>query len=143
MLFRSQRQASFLTDFIDAEVPARAPLVIAGDFNDWQRRVDGVLRSRLGLIEVGDAQDQRRWYERLLPDSVLSSPLMPTSLKRNSRASPRLPLLARTFPSFAPWLHLDRIYLRGCEVTAVQIPRGREWSKRSDHMPLIAQVGVR
>lgn len=138
-----QRQASFLADFIDAEVPARAPLVIAGDFNDWQRRVDGVMRSRLGLIEVGDAQDQRRWYERLLPDAMLASPLMPTSMKRNSRATPRLPRLARTFPSFAPWLHLDRIYLRGCDVESVHVPSGREWSKRSDHMPLIAQIGVR
>jgi endonuclease/exonuclease/phosphatase family metal-dependent hydrolase len=137
------RQASFLADFIDAELPARAPLVIAGDFNDWQRRVDGALRARLGVTEVGDALADRRWYERLIPSAVRNSPLVPSSLARNSRAPARPPKPARTFPSFAPWLHLDRIYLRGCDVMSVYVPRGREWARRSDHMPLVAHIKVR
>ena len=36
------RQAEFLIDFVRGEVPADAPLIIAGDFNDWQHGVDVV-----------------------------------------------------------------------------------------------------
>ena len=48
--------------------------------------------------------------------------------------------LARTFPSFAPWLTLDRIYVRGLRVNGVRVPRGIEWARRSDHAPLIAEL---
>lgn len=141
LIHRSRvRQTEFLADFVESEIPANAPLIIAGDFNDWQRRVDGLLRARLGLLEVGDAQCARPWYEHLLPESVLSQPWVASALQRRPR--PQEPLPARTFPAFAPWLHLDRIYLRGCEVESVQVPRGREWARRSDHMPLIAQIQV-
>ncbi len=144
LIHRSRvRQTEFLADFVDAEVPAHAPLIIAGDFNDWQRRVDGVLRARLGMIEVGDAQQQRHWYEQLLPESLLASPWVAAALRSQGRARPAVNRPARTFPAIAPWLHLDRIYLRGCEVQSVHVPRGREWAKRSDHMPLIAQIHIR
>ena len=36
-----------------------------------------------------------------------------------------------------PWLMLDRIYVRGLQVHDVRVPKGLEWSQRSDHMPLI------
>lgn len=143
LIHRSRvRQTQFLADFVEAEVPANAPLIIAGDFNDWQRRVDGVLRARLGMNEVGDAQEQRRWYEHLVPEAWLSAPWVSRTLQRRTRVRASRPQLARTFPSIAPWLHLDRIYLRGCEVNTVHVPSGREWAKRSDHMPLIAQVRI-
>jgi len=32
------RQARFVSDFVEQEIPAGAPLIMAGDFNDWQRR---------------------------------------------------------------------------------------------------------
>jgi endonuclease/exonuclease/phosphatase family metal-dependent hydrolase len=48
--------------------------------------------------------------------------------------------VARTFPSFAPWLTLDRIYVRGFKVLAMQVPKGIVWAKRSDHAPLIAEL---
>jgi len=140
-----QRQANFLADFVDAEIPPGVPLIIAGDFNDWQRRIDGILRARLGVSEVADEQTQAHWIDRWVPEAVRSSPLLPTVLKRTMRAAAKgaPPRLARTFPSIAPWLHLDRIYLRGCEVSAVHAPRGREWAKRSDHVPLIAHIGIK
>lgn len=144
LIHRSRvRQANFLADFIDAELPARAPLILAGDFNDWQRRVDGALRARLGVTEVGDAQPDQQWYERLIPSVVRDLPLMPSPRVRNVRAPHRPSRPARTFPSFAPWLYLDRIYVRGCDVLSVQVPRGQEWARRSDHMPLVAQIKVR
>ena len=46
------QQINTLCDRIEHMVPAAAPLVIAGDFNDWRQRASKVMRSRLGLREV-------------------------------------------------------------------------------------------
>ena len=116
-----ERQARFMIDFVRREIPESAPLVIAGDFNDWQRRVDVMLREELGLGEVAAAQPRGPLIERLSP----------------ARETPRV---ARTFPAFMPWLSLDRIYLRGFSVAQASVPRGLAWARRSDHAPLIADV---
>jgi len=42
------RQVRQLFDFVQREVPAHAPLVVAGDFNDWARRLDRPL-AHMGL----------------------------------------------------------------------------------------------
>jgi len=121
------RQASFLIDFVEQEVPKGAPMIIAGDFNDWQRRVDTLLRGRLQVDEVcADLIPERR--------SVLDR-LLPWRGGLDAKVS-----VARTFPSFAPWLTLDRIYVRGFKVLAMQVPKGIVWAKRSDHAPLIAEL---
>jgi endonuclease/exonuclease/phosphatase family metal-dependent hydrolase len=115
------RQARYVADFVDREIPPGAPLIIAGDLNDWQRRVDRELRRRLGVIEVSDAPTPQRWFERWLP---WRAPLQ----------------VARTFPAVAPWLTLDRIYLRGLRPLSMRVPRGLAWARRSDHAPLIAEL---
>ncbi len=46
-----QRQMEALCELIDGEIPADAPLLVAGDFNDWRRRGDRIL-ARCGLREV-------------------------------------------------------------------------------------------
>jgi endonuclease/exonuclease/phosphatase family metal-dependent hydrolase len=124
------RQAEFLIDFVRAEVPADAPLIIAGDFNDWQQGVDDALHRELVVVEAAAdfnrRQQRRRRLDRLLP----------------WRTGER-PLVARTYPSVMPWLTLDRIYVRGFAVRDVSVPRGIEWAQRSDHMPLIADIEVR
>ncbi|HEX7156250.1 MAG TPA: endonuclease/exonuclease/phosphatase family protein [Burkholderiaceae bacterium] len=117
------RQAGFVADFVRHEIPAGAPLILAGDLNDWQRRVDHELRRRLGVIEVTDAgaAPPARWFDFLLPW--------------------RQPMrVARTFPAVAPWLTLDRIYLRGLRPLSARVPRGVAWARRSDHAPLIADL---
>ena len=38
------RQAQRLQDFIEREVPAGAPLIVAGDFNDWGEKLDGPMQ---------------------------------------------------------------------------------------------------
>lgn len=123
------RQASFLVDFVRSEVPTSAPLIIAGDFNDWQRGVDAVLHDELDVVEAASEfnrrQSQPRLMDRLLP-------------WRETKRS-----VARTYPSVMPWLMLDRIYVRGFNVHDVRVPKGLEWSQRSDHMPLIADLEVR
>ncbi len=133
LLKRSRlRQAGFLIDFVESEVPAKAPLIIGGDFNDWQRRVDTELRRRLGVIEVSDAAAEPTLLDRLLP--WRGAELTDGAGKAR---------LARTYPALLPWLHLDRIYLRGLRVMSVEVPRGPAWAKRSDHVPLIAEVQFR
>jgi endonuclease/exonuclease/phosphatase family metal-dependent hydrolase len=47
-----QRQLHQLCDLIEAEVPAAAPLVVAGDFNDWRGRAHRILEQRAGLSEA-------------------------------------------------------------------------------------------
>jgi endonuclease/exonuclease/phosphatase family metal-dependent hydrolase len=115
------RQADWVAHFIEREIPGDAPLILAGDFNDWQRRVDTQLRARLGMQEVFDTDGAQGWMARLMPWR-------------------RPVLVARTFPSLVPCLTLDRIYLRGLNARASRVPRGRSWAQCSDHAPLIADL---
>jgi endonuclease/exonuclease/phosphatase family metal-dependent hydrolase len=123
------RQAAFLVDFVNSEIEPEAPLIIAGDFNDWQRGVDEVLQSELDVVEVAAE------FNRELAQPRLFDRLMPW---REPRRKP----VARTYPSVLPWLMLDRIYVRGFRVKDVRVPKGVEWAQRSDHMPLIADLEV-
>ena len=97
------RQVSALAHRIRAQVPDRAPLLIAGDFNDWGNKLAPLFVRQLGLAE----------------------------------AFPHTP---RTFPSIFPWLRLDRIYQRGFVVRNTRVLHGREWSRLSDHAPLLAEL---
>jgi len=124
------RQAAFLVDFVRSEVPAGAPLIIAGDFNDWQRAADKVLHDELDVVEVASEFNRRNGRPRLMDR------LLPW---REPKRAP----VARTYPSVMPWLMLDRIYVRGLQVHDVRVPKGLEWSQRSDHMPLIADLEVK
>lgn len=45
-------QARLMCDLLSRIVPSNAPLVVAGDFNDWRMRVHQILSSKLGLREV-------------------------------------------------------------------------------------------
>jgi endonuclease/exonuclease/phosphatase family metal-dependent hydrolase len=123
------RQARFLIDFVQQEIPKKAAIIIAGDFNDWQRRVDTLLCAELGVDEVGIASALPK--RRSLFDLF-------TPWRRSAGHS-----VARTFPSFAPWFTLDRIYVRGFRVISTEVPRGLVWARRSDHMPLIAELEMR
>ena len=46
-----RRQMEALCELIAEEIPDDAPLIVAGDFNDWRRRADPILE-RCGLHEV-------------------------------------------------------------------------------------------
>lgn len=45
-------QLRLLRDLIGRVVPKNAPLVVAGDFNDWRLRVHSMLEKELGMREV-------------------------------------------------------------------------------------------
>ena len=101
------RQVQRLAEYIAAEVPPDAMLVVAGDFNDWGERLDGPMRE-LGLDRATEPESARRE--------------------------------AATFPSLAPVFALDRFYLRGLSCRSTMVPRGLNWARMSDHLPLVAEL---
>jgi len=50
-------------------VPRTAPLIIAGDFNDWRRKANRTLRDTLGVVEVFEEVKGRpaRTFPSVLP----------------------------------------------------------------------------
>jgi endonuclease/exonuclease/phosphatase family metal-dependent hydrolase len=105
---RSRRfQLEWLSERIEAAVPSCCPVVVAGDFNDWQKRASDYLGERLGLYEVFERAEGR---------------------------------LARTYPAKMPFFSLDRIYVRGLNVDAVQRQIGAPWSRLSDHVAIAARL---
>ena len=92
-----QRQLALLCEVVSNEVPADAPLVVAGDFNDW--RVRGhALMERCGLHEA--FQEAHGQVARTFPARW---PLLPVDriYLRNARAHEPRVLSAR------PWSHLS------------------------------------
>jgi len=63
-----RRQLDALATRLEAIVPADAPLVIAGDFNDWRNRAHDLLAERLGLAEV--FVDQAGQPQRSFPSAL-------------------------------------------------------------------------
>lgn len=64
-----RRQYDMLAEFLERHVPADAPLIIAGDFNDWQGRACDILAPRLDLVEVFACDGARppRSFPAVLP----------------------------------------------------------------------------
>lgn len=64
-----EHQIAALREIIDSEVPAGAPLIVAGDFNDWRHRASSILERRLGMTEVSMARHGRaaRTYPSVMP----------------------------------------------------------------------------
>ena len=107
-----RRQMAALVGYLDTLIGPDAPLIIAGDFNDWRNEADDLLARELGLEEVfgGSADD-------------LSHP-------------------GRSFPSKLPVLRLDRIYVRGFVVDKAIVHFGRPWSKISDHAAVSGHLSL-
>ena len=47
-----QHQLDLLCEMVRGEVPDNAPLIVAGDFNDWRCRANSILERGIGLREV-------------------------------------------------------------------------------------------
>jgi endonuclease/exonuclease/phosphatase family metal-dependent hydrolase len=62
-------QIHALTERIRESVPADAPLIIAGDFNDWRSKADRTMHEQLGVAEVFVAARGRaaRTFPSVLP----------------------------------------------------------------------------
>ncbi|MBI3284020.1 MAG: endonuclease/exonuclease/phosphatase family protein [Burkholderiales bacterium] len=118
-----RRQVQALIHTIQGTLPPDAPLLIAGDFNDWSQRLSQTLYRELGVQEAFDA-DGRHASQEFAPWRSLFS------AGRH----------ARTFPAGFPWLCLDRVYVRGFRVLEAQVMSGAPWTALSDHVPIVAAL---
>jgi endonuclease/exonuclease/phosphatase family metal-dependent hydrolase len=119
------RQTQSLIAAVESTAPPNAPLLIAGDVKDWTNALSKSLRERLGVYEVFDRHLSARSFGDYL--RRLSG--------RGLRKSP-----ARTFPSAMPVLQLDRIYVRGFEISHANVLHGASWARLSDHAPIVAEL---
>ena len=96
------RQVERLAEFIAAEVPPGAPLLVAGDFNDWGEKLDGPMREiALQRASAGPERAQRTFPSSVpmfAMDRVYTRGLacVSASVPRNSgwaRMSDHLPLV--------------------------------------------------
>jgi endonuclease/exonuclease/phosphatase family metal-dependent hydrolase len=109
-----QRQTARLLDYIATAVPPQAPLIVAGDFNDWHGRIGPQLLQQ-HLVDVSEPP-----------------------LKTNGKTSWRKRV--RTYPARLPLVPLDRIYARGLSAREIGLGWGRAWARLSDHAPLLAEL---
>ena len=103
------QQIDRLIHRIRMHVPDEAPLIIAGDFNDWREQISVVLESALRVEEVH---------------------------KKINGAH------AKSFPSWFPFLQLDRMYIRGLEGQEAKCLTGPPWNQLSDHVALFARLEI-
>lgn len=123
-----RRQTEALIEAVTMSSPKDAPLIIAGDFNDWTNQLSASLRDSLGVTEVFDENLSARGFGAYL--RMLSG--------RGPKLKP-----ARTFPAALPWLRLDRIYVRGFRIESAQVLHGPLWAKLSDHAPIVAALEMK
>lgn len=123
-----KRQTEALINAVSSSSPKDAPIIIAGDFNDWGNHLSEVLRTSLGVGEVFDESLSRRG--------------LGSYLRQLSGRGPKIQP-ARTFPAALPLLQLDRIYVRGFEVDSAQVLHGALWGRLSDHAPIVANLRLR
>jgi endonuclease/exonuclease/phosphatase family metal-dependent hydrolase len=111
-LFHRSRvmQVDRLIDLLREAAPEGAPLLVAGDFNDWRSRHSKLTRwlhDELGMVEAFEHTHGK---------------------------------VARTFPAVFPVLTLDRIYVRGLKVVSARRlmgdVEGSRWRRMSDHVGL-------
>lgn len=83
-----RRQLRRLSQRIDSHVPDTAPLIIAGDFNDWLGQAEKSLHQRIGLQDVYKQLTGQRartfpvWYPVLPVDRIYYRNLLPQSCGR-------------------------------------------------------------
>lgn len=121
-----RRQTEALIQAVRNSSPPDAPLLIAGDFNDWTNQLSQSLYQSLGVVEVFDQPqaNTRGVMNGLRRLGGLSAPIRP----------------ARTFPAMMPWLRLDRIYLRGFQIDSAQVLSDGPWARLSDHAPIVSEL---
>lgn len=110
MAISRRKQLRLIADYVHRHVPAEAPLIVAGDTNDWSGVPTRKFEEELGLVDAYETATGRK---------------------------------ARSFPSFAPMLSLDRIYVRGLRVVDAELFSGDKWAELSDHAALLANFAAR
>lgn len=108
MLSERRRQLSVLIERIRSHCPDDAPLIIAGDFNDWTREAERRMRRDLGLMDVFVAMNTRPartfpvWYPVFPVDKIFFRGVQPIACRcLNELPWRRLSDHAPLFASFA------------------------------------------
>lgn len=149
-----ERQMMAIIDRIQQEVEPEEPLIIAGDFNDWNEKLETHLMQSLGISDVFECCEVR--HDAELPKLGFSPVRMVQQWERSKvaqdfekgRVLNTLKALVtkpqdaapRTFPAVFPWLRLDRMYQRGFAVHSAQVLKGKPWTQISDHSPLLVEL---
>jgi endonuclease/exonuclease/phosphatase family metal-dependent hydrolase len=102
-----KQQLRSLVEHVQAAVPESSALVIAGDFNDWQRKFSDPLSEALKVREAG--------------------------VEIRGEHAP-------TFPSWRPFLALDRVYVRRFRVLNHEVLYGLPWRRMSDHAAVVTEL---
>lgn len=144
------RQVAALVERIKRLVPEDEPMLIAGDFNDWNNRLAPLFVKQLGLYEVFAVAPHADTSPKLLRYSMqrlrsgllvpTQKPLVQKVHELGMDGGARLSRPPRTFPAAFPWLRLDRIYQRGFAVRKARVLQGLPWRQISDHAPLFAEL---
>jgi len=92
-----RRQLEILCELVEHGIPANAPLIVAGDFNDWRRSATPRLR-RAGLLEVFETQ-----YGRLARTFPARCPVLPLDRIYVRNAGVHAPMVLPR----RPWSHLS------------------------------------
>lgn len=120
------RQIQLIADRIRRMVPEQAPILIAGDFNDWNDKLAPLFVEQLGVYEVFAHAPNKTETILRLRDLA------------QGEYQPEPP--PRTFPAAFPFFRLDRIYQRGFAVRSAKVLKGKPWTQLSDHAPIIAEL---
>jgi endonuclease/exonuclease/phosphatase family metal-dependent hydrolase len=145
------RQVAALIQRIQRLVPEHEPMLIAGDFNDWNNRLAPQFVKQLGLYEVFAFAPHAEGSPRLLQGPIgklrktlrtvqASRPVPHKTQELGMGGAARLTPPPRTFPAVFPWLRLDRIYQRGFAVRKASVLQGLPWRAISDHAPIFAEL---
>lgn len=105
-----RRQTYRLLEHVRRFVPRNAPLIVAGDLNDWSRSLGKPITRGLELTEV----------------------LPTTGLRKVTGFA--------SFPAGRPLLGLDRVFVRGFQIRQAKVESGPAWAKLSDHAPLVVDL---
>lgn len=152
------RQIEVMTERIGRMVPEGAPMLIAGDFNDWKDRLAPLFVQQLGVYEVFAHSPRTHGMMPKLRESIQqlrgvlrgdsAQELREAMFRRQTthvnqlgmEGMDKLMPSPRTFPAAFPWLRLDRIYQRGFAVRSAKVLRGKPWTQLSDHAPILAEL---
>lgn len=96
------------------------------------KRIDAEVRSDEPLVVAGDFND---WSERATQVLASEAGLQEAFHHRDGTHG-------RTFPSFFPFLSLDRVYFRGLTLLEAQVLSGEPWHRLSDHSPISAHFAL-
>lgn len=103
------KQYEMFKDKVNELSKGHEPVIIAGDFNDWNKKSGPIFEETLGMKEV--FKEKYGNY-------------------------------AKTFPSFLPFLSLDRIFIKNINLINCETKNQGIWRKLSDHVGLIAELEI-